>query len=123
MTAVSSGFVSMRMLVALIQPTKLRAVQEALANIGVERMTVCDAQGYGQQRGGIRSSSPRATLLRKVALEIAVNEDFLDRTVETIARVAKSGTDGNIGDGKVFVLPVDDVIRLSDTVRGPEAVS
>jgi nitrogen regulatory protein P-II 1 len=116
----------MRMLVALIQPTKLRAVQEALAKIGVERMTVCDAQGYGQQRG--RRSAPsqetgRATLLRKVALEIAVNEDFLDRTVATIAHVARSGPDGHIGDGKVFVLPIDEVVRLSDTVRGPEAVS
>jgi nitrogen regulatory protein P-II 1 len=114
------------MLVALIQPTKLRAVQEALAKIGVERMTVCDAQGYGQQRGqrsASRSLPPRSTLLRKVALEIAVNEDFLDRTVETIAQVAKSGPEGSIGDGKVFVLPVEEVVRLSDTVRGPEAVS
>ncbi len=119
----------MRMLVALIQPTKLRAVQEALAKIGVERMTVCDAQGYGQQRGHgspastSRKTSSRATLLRKVALEIAVNEDFLDRTVETISQVARSGPEGNIGDGKVFVLPVEEVVRLSDTVRGPEAVS
>jgi nitrogen regulatory protein PII len=123
----------MRLLVALIQPTKLRAVQEALAKIGVDRMTVCDAQGYGQQRGHGHHSGPqratvrkepeRALLLRKVALEIAVNEDFLDRTVETIADVAKSGPEGNIGDGKVFVLPVEEVVRLSDTVRGPEAVS
>jgi nitrogen regulatory protein PII len=123
----------MRMLVALIQPTKLRAVQEALAKIGVQRMTVCDAQGYGQQRGyshqpgpqrtAARQGPERATLLRKVALEIAVNEDFLDRTVATIAEVAKSGPEGSIGDGKVFVLPVEEVVRLSDTVRGPEAVS
>jgi nitrogen regulatory protein P-II 1 len=62
-------------------------------------------------------------LLRKVALEIAVNEDFLERTVETIGRVARTGPQGAIGDGKVFVLPVEEVIRLSDTVRGPMAVS
>lgn len=115
----------MRMVLALIQPTKLRAVQEALAHIGVERMTVCDALGYGRQRGQSVGSRQRdtATLLRKVALEIAVNEDFLDKTVETIAQVARSGSDGAGDDGKIFVLPMEEVVRLSDTVRGPEAVS
>ena len=115
----------MRLVVALIQPTRLRAVQEALARIGVERMTVCDAQGYGRQ-GGVLEPAPgaqRGILLRKVALEVAVNEDFLERTVETIAAVARSGEDGQMGDGKVFVLPLEEVVRLSDTVRGPEAVS
>ena len=114
----------MRMVLALIQPTKLKPVQEALAKIGVERMTVCDALGYGQQRGQrAGSGTGHSTLLRKVALEIAVNEDFLERTVETIAQVARTGPGGAIGDGKIFVLPVEEVIRLSDTVRGPEAVS
>lgn len=117
----------MRMVLALIQPTKLKPVQEALAKIGVERMTVCDALGYGQQRGQRMATSSgsnaSSTLLRKVALEISVNEDFLERTVETIRNVARSGPDGAIGDGKIFVLPVEEVIRLSDTVRGPEAVS
>ena len=115
----------MRMVLALIQPTKLKPVQEALAKIGVERMTVCDALGYGQQRGRAAGSSDSQaiTLLRKVALEISVNEDFLERTVDTITQVARSGPDGAIGDGKIFVLPVEEVIRLSDTVRGPEAVS
>jgi len=114
----------MRLVLALIQPTKLKAVQEALNKIGVERMTVCDALGYGQQRGlpsGQNTSRP--ALLRKVALEIAVNEDFLDKTVATIAQVARTGTKGAIGDGKVFVLPIDDVVRLSDAVRGPEGIS
>ena len=120
----------MRLILALIQPTKLRAVQEALAKIGVHRMTICDAQGYGQQLGdrlpprgadGRRAGQP--ALLRKIAMEIAVNEDFLDRTVETIAHVARTGPGGTIGDGKVFVLPVEEVVRLSDTVRGAEAVS
>jgi nitrogen regulatory protein P-II 1 len=120
----------MRLVLALIQPTKLRAVQEALAKIGVERMTICDAQGYGQQLGepvaprwkdANRTAQP--ALLRKVAMEIAVNEDFLDRTVDTIAHVARTGKEGSIGDGKVFVLPIDEVVRLSDTVRGAEAVS
>ena len=116
----------MRMVLALIQPTKLKAVQEALAKIGVDRMTVCDAQGYGRQRGQAptyRGAEYKTNLLRKVALEIAVNEDYLERTVETIAQVARTGPEGNIGDGKVFVLPIEEVVRLSDTVRGPEAVS
>jgi nitrogen regulatory protein P-II 2 len=115
----------MRLVLALIQPTKLKAVQEALNKIGVERMTVCDALGFGQQRGlkaGALETS-RPALLRKVALEIAVNEDFLDKTVETITHVARTTTQGAIGDGKIFVLPVEEVVRLSDTIRGPEAVS
>jgi nitrogen regulatory protein P-II 2 len=116
----------MRMVLALIQPTKLKPVQAALAKIGVERMTVCDALGYGQQRGHGPARSiagSDAKLLRKVALEISVNEDFLDKTVQTIAQVARSGREGAIGDGKIFVLPIEEVVRLSDTVRGPEAVS
>jgi nitrogen regulatory protein P-II 1 len=114
------------MVLALIQPTKLRAVREALARIGVERMTVCDAQGYGRQRGQqatFRGAEYKTNLLRKVALEIAVNEDFLDKTVATIASVARTGPEGNIGDGKIFVLPVEEVVRLSDVVRGPEGIS
>jgi nitrogen regulatory protein PII len=115
------------MIVALIQPTKLRAVQEALAKVGVERMTVCDALGYGQQQGQTSSSAPprgaAPKMLRKVALEIAVNEDFLDRTIETIAQVARTGSGGTIGDGKIFVMPLADVVRVSDKVRGPEGVS
>src|SRR5687767_15659709 len=100
----------MRMVLALIQPTKLKAVQEALAKIGVERMTVCDALGYGQQRGQRSANSAGgSTLLRKVALEISVNEDFLERTVETIRAVARTGSSGAIGDGKIFVLPVEEV--------------
>jgi len=116
----------MRLILALIQPTKLRVVQEALAKIGVQRMTVCDAQGYGRQLGervAQRQREGEPMLLRKVAMEIVVNEDFLDRTVETIAQVARTGPAGSIGDGKVFVLPVEEVVRLSDTVRGAEAVS
>ena len=115
----------MRLVLALIQPTKLKAVQEALAKIGVERMTVCDSLGFGQQRGLPADAPPgnRPALLRKVALEIVVNEDFLDRTVETITSVARTASRGAIGDGKIFVLPVEEVVRLSDTVRGPEGVS
>ena len=116
----------MRFILALIQPTKLKAVQEALAHIGVERMTVCDALGYAQQRGGKSGALQREAqpkLLRKVALEIGVNEDFVEKTVDTIARIARTGPGGAIGDGKIFLLPVEEVVRLSDDIRGPEAIS
>jgi len=115
----------MRMVIAIIQPTKLSAVKEALAKIGVTRMTVCDAQGYGRQRGQVemyRGNEYKTNLLRKIALEIVVNEDFLDRTIETVAHVARTGPDGNIGDGKIFVLPTEEAIDINPIVRGPEAV-
>ena len=115
----------MRMIVAVIQPTKLRAVREALSKIEVTRMTVCDAQGYARQRGQTemyRGHEYHTDLLRKVALEIVVNEDFLDRTIETIMSVARTGPEGSIGDGKIWVLPVAEAIDISPLVRGPEAV-
>ena len=98
----------MRMVIAIIQPTKLSAVREALVKIGVTRMTVCDAQGFGRQRGQTeyyRGNEYKTNLLRKMALEIVVNEDFLDRTVETLMAMARTGPEGTIGDGKIFVLP------------------
>lgn len=115
----------MKLVVAIIRPTKLQAVQEALKRVGVERMTVCDAHGYGRQRGQTetyRDVEYKVNLLRKVVLEIVVNDDFLERTIDTIERVARTGTEGNIGDGKVFVMPVLETIRLGQTVSGPEAV-
>jgi nitrogen regulatory protein P-II 2 len=115
----------MKLILAIIQPTKLKAVQEALASVGVERMTVCDAQGFARQRGQTefyRGVEYKAHLLRKVALEITVNDDFLHRTVEVIANVARTGPEGNIGDGKIFVLPCEDAVAIGGEVRGPEAV-
>ena len=114
----------MRLVLALIQPGKLKAVQEALAKIGVERMTVCDALGYGQQRGGSgdASASEPAKLLQKVALEIAVNEDFVEPTVNAIMEAGRTGPEGRIGDGKIFILPLEDCIRIRTGERGPEAI-
>jgi nitrogen regulatory protein PII len=115
----------MKLVVAIIQPTKLKAVQEALSNAGVERMTVCDAQGFARQRGQremYRGVEYQSNLLRKVALEITVNDDFLDRTVEVISNVARTGAEGNIGDGKIFVLPCEEAIAIGGEIRGPEAV-
>src|SRR5262245_26176632 len=115
----------MRLIVAVIQPTKLSALREALVKIGVTRMTVCDARGFGRQRGQTqtyRGNEYKTNLLRKIALEIVVNEDFLERTVETLTAVARTGPDGSIGDGKIFVLPCEQAIDISNVVRGPEAV-
>lgn len=115
----------MKMVYAIIQPTKLRPVQEALQKIGVQRMTVCDAQGYGRQKGQTamyRGVEYKTNLLRKIALEIVVNDDFLDRTIETISNVARTGSEGNIGDGKIFVLPTDDAFQIGGIERGPEAI-
>ncbi len=115
----------MKLVLAIIQPPKLDAVEEALNKIEVTRMTVTDVQGYGQQRG--RSATYRGheyhlKLLRKVLLEIVVNDDFLERTIETICSVARTGPEGSIGDGKIFVLPVGEAIQVNDGARGPGAV-
>jgi nitrogen regulatory protein PII len=115
----------MKMVVAIIQPTKLDAVQQALARIDVQRMTVCDAMGYARQRGHTetyRGHEYKANLLRKVALEIAVNDDFLEKTVQCLEEVARTGHEGHIGDGKIFVVPMDAAIQISDGYRGKGAI-
>lgn len=114
-----------KLIIAIIQPTKLDALREALVKIGVTRMTVCDAQGFGQQRGRAamyRGHEYKTNLLRKVSLEILVNDDFVDRTMDCISTVARTGPEGSIGDGKIFVLPAERVVRISDVLQGPEAV-
>ena len=115
----------MRLIVAIIQPIRLAAVQEALREIGVERMTAADALGYGRQGGRtpmFRGHEYQTQLLRKVVLEIAVNDDFVERAIEAISEAARSKPDGEIGDGKIFVLPMTDCIQLSDENRGPQAI-
>ncbi|MCL4191274.1 MAG: P-II family nitrogen regulator [Thermoguttaceae bacterium] len=114
----------MKTVIAIIQPTKLKAVREALQKIEVTRMTVCDAQGFGQQRGRTqlyRGQEYKTRLLRKIALEIVVNDDFLERTLEALANVARTGPEGTIGDGKIFVIPTLDAIQINDGFRGPGA--
>lgn len=115
----------MKLVIAIIQPTKLNAVREALEKIEVTRLTVCDAQGFGRQRGQTemyRGHEYKSTLLRKVALEIVVNDDFLERTINTIISVARTGPEGTIGDGKIFVLPAIEAIAINDGSRGKGAV-
>jgi len=115
----------MKLVIAVIQPPKLNAVREALEKIEVFRMTVCDGQGFSRQSGRTemyRGQEPRPELLRKIVLEIVVNDDFLDRTIETICRVARTGPEGTVGDGSIFVVPQDDIVMISDGSRGPGAV-
>jgi nitrogen regulatory protein P-II 1 len=93
----------MKLIIAVIQPTKLNAVRDALNKIEVTRMTVCDAQGYARQRGQTelyRGHEYKTHLLRKIALEIMVNDDFLERTLDALMATARTGSE----------------------VRGPEAV-
>src|SRR5690349_19352302 len=115
----------MKMIIAIIQPAKLKAVQEALRRIGVTRLTVGDAMGFARQRGQdetYRGAEYKTNLLRKVSLEIAVNDDFLEKTLECLEQVSRTGVEGNIGDGKIFVLPMEQAIQMNDGMRGPGAI-
>ena len=115
----------MKLVIAVIQPTKLDAVQQALAAIGVSRMTVADAMGYARQRGHAetyRGHEYETHLLRKVELHIAVNEDFLEPTLRCLQEHARTSKEGHIGDGKALVLPIDRAYQISDGLEGPGAI-
>jgi nitrogen regulatory protein P-II 1 len=115
----------MKLIVAVIQPTKLGAVEQALVRLGVSRMTVADAMGYARQRGQkevYRGHEYQTNLLRKIALEIAVNDDYVERTVQCLEEVARTSSEGHIGDGKIFVLPMEEAIQISDGLRGKGAI-
>ena len=115
----------MKLIVAIIQPTKLEAVKEALSEVEVFRLTVSDVQGFGRQKGHTeiyRGQEYTVNLLRKVKLEIAVNENFVEPTIEAIIKAGRTGEEGKIGDGKIFVLPLEDVVRIRTCERGPEAI-
>ncbi|TWT52606.1 Nitrogen regulatory protein P-II [Rubripirellula amarantea] len=115
----------MKLIIAIIQPGKLDSIKEALRDVEVVRMTVLDCQGFGRQRGqtgSFRGHDVGMNLLRKIQLQIAVNEQFVEPTVAAITAGGRSGDDGEIGDGKIFVLPMDDCIRIRTGERGQEAI-
>jgi len=115
----------MKLIQAIIQPPKLDLVREALVKVGVERMTVIDAHGYGRQRGQkifYRGREYQINTLQKVMLEIAVNDDFVDKAVGAILSVARAGDDGTIGDGKIFIMPMDQAHDMGSHTCGPQAI-
>src|SRR6202035_975647 len=115
----------MKLILAIIQPSKLEAVKEALSQVEVFRLTIVDVQGFGRQKGHsevYRGHELTVNLLRKVQLQIAVNEDFVEPTVNAIIESGRTGPEGRIGDGKIFILPLDDCIRIRTGERGPEAI-
>ncbi len=115
----------MKLILAVIQPTKLDAVQQALAAIGVTRLTVIDAMGFARQRGHVetyRGHEYETHLLRKVELQIAVNDDHVEPTLACLEEHARTSKHGHIGDGKAMVLPIHDALQLSDGLTGPSAI-
>jgi nitrogen regulatory protein P-II 2 len=115
----------MKYIVAIIQPTRLEAVKEALSKIEVFRLTVTEAQGIGRQRGHTevyRGHEYQINFVRKVKLEIAVDDEFAEPTIEAISNAARTGVEGKIGDGKIFVLPLEEVVRIRTRERGSDAL-
>jgi nitrogen regulatory protein P-II 1 len=115
----------MKLIIAIIQPGKLESVKEALTEVEVFRLTVVDCQGFGRQKGHTevyRGREIAVNLLRKVQLQIAVNEEFVQPTIDAIIKGGRSGESGEIGDGKIFVLPLEDCIRIRTGERGSEAI-
>ena len=112
----------MKLVIAYIQPEKLNAVKQALYAREVYKMSVTNALGCGQQKGyheTYRGADIEVNLLKKIRLEIAVNEDFVQPTINGIIEGAKSG---NIGDGKIFVQSLDDCIRIRTGEKGKDAI-
>ncbi|MCD4699967.1 MAG: P-II family nitrogen regulator [Phycisphaerae bacterium] len=112
----------MRLIIAYIQPEKLNDVKQALYAAGVCKMSVTNALGCGQQKGyheTYRGVDVEVNLLKKVRLEITVNEEFVQPTIDAIIKGARTG---NIGDGKIFVLPLERCVRIRTGEEGQDAV-
>jgi nitrogen regulatory protein PII len=112
----------MKLIIAIIKPFKLDEVKEALAKVGVDGMTVTEVKGFGRQKGHTeiyRGSEYTVDFLPKVKLEIAVTDELLGPAIEAISSGAKTG---KIGDGKIFVLPLEDVLRIRTDEHGDTAV-
>jgi nitrogen regulatory protein P-II 1 len=112
----------MKKVEAIIKPFKLDEVKQALSKIGVQGMTVTEVKGFGRQKGHTeiyRGAEYKIDFLAKVKIELVTTEEMLPQVIETIVRVAKTG---KIGDGKIFTLPVDEVIRIRTGERGRDAI-
>ncbi|MHB8840398.1 MAG: P-II family nitrogen regulator [Candidatus Aquicultor sp.] len=112
----------MKMIVAVIKHFKLDDVKEAILKTGIRGMTIKETMGFGRQKGHIetyRGSSYEVRFLPKVRIEVVVPDDMADEVVDVIQRTAHTG---EIGDGKIFVYPVDEVIRIRTGERGEDAL-
>jgi nitrogen regulatory protein P-II 1 len=112
----------MQKIEAVIQPSKLDAVKDALVEIGVDGMTILEARGHGRQKGHTevyRGREYSVDLLPKVKLEVVVPDEMLDRAVSAIIGAARTGT---IGDGKIFISKIDEAIRIRNDERGEIAL-
>lgn len=112
----------MKKIEAVIKPFKLEQLKDALAVEGIAGMTVSEVRGFGRQKGHkelYRGAEYVVDFLAKIKVEVVVDDGLAERAVETIVRAARTG---QIGDGKIFVLPVDEVVRIRTGERGPEAI-
>jgi nitrogen regulatory protein P-II 1 len=117
----------MKLITAIIQPHRLESVKQALTEVEVYRLTVADVQGYGRQKGHteyFRGQPMQVNLIRKVRLDIAVNEAFVQPTINAIIKGARSGEGGKgqVGDGKILITSLENIVRISDGVQGSEAI-
>ena len=112
----------MKLIIAIIKPFKLEEVKDSLASIGIEGMTVTEVKGFGRQKGHTeiyRGSEYTVDFLPKVKIEIVVTDDLVTKAIDAIVKAAKTG---KIGDGKVFVLPIEEAVRIRTDERGDTAV-
>lgn len=112
----------MKLVTAIIKPFKLEEVKEALTAIGINGLTVSEASGYGRQRGHVevyRGAEYTVDLVPKVRIEVLADDDIVDRVVDAIAVAARTD---RIGDGKIWVVPVDRVVRVRTGEQGPDAI-
>ncbi|MGA2445305.1 MAG: P-II family nitrogen regulator [Opitutaceae bacterium] len=112
----------MKFIVAIIKPFKLEEVKEALSQLGIQGMTVTEVKGFGRQKGHTeiyRGSEYTVDFLPKVKIEVVVADDLVGKVVESVVKAAKTG---KIGDGKVFVLPLEDAVRIRTDERGEAAL-
>jgi nitrogen regulatory protein P-II 2 len=112
----------MKLITAVIKPFKLDDVRTALSEVGVQGMTVTEVKGFGRQKGHTelyRGAEYVVDFLPKVKIELALDDSMVEQAVETITQAAQTG---KIGDGKIFISPLDEIIRIRTGETGPEAV-
>ena len=112
----------MKLIKAIIKPFKLEEVKDALSEIGVEGMPVSEVKGFGRQKGHTeiyRGSEYTVDFLPKVKLEIVVGDDLVDKVIDAVVNASQTG---KIGDGKVFIIPVEEAVRIRTGEKGEEAL-